>query len=385
MSNIITKELEGRVSKALASKPTLDTYKSTIDKYLSMNTNKYFIQGPGERPIFSSDMKNQYIQTVGLTQELITKTIKLSKEIKSNWNIMNDPVNTAIALALRYFLSKKNKDFIQYTHWYLVISTYPSYHYKYFKHGVNEACMNYTIANLSQKFKIKQSDTLLTTFTRMIQVCTDLHKDKLIKGDDKAIVKYIQDVHARMNSLLKNVAVEYYHNYENDRYLKIDKDIFDDDKYYEGESNSYIIDQLSNKVVTHMVINGPDMKLVQLAAKTNNVSTNLMRNYTETMINDQHREEIRTIVENILQLFLNSTEERHTTSDIRSNNFIIYCLQLYKRSNTTDPNITSIKNILDKWLVDLGIRTKTSRAATVINFRRAFFTFFVMSIQKIAG
>ena len=385
MSNVIVKELEETVSKALSSKDNLKDYKETIDKYLSSNTHKYFIPGPGERPIFADEYKNRYISLVGLTSDKIMSTIKNSKDIKSNWNIMNDPFNTALSLALRYFTVKKNEDYIRYTKWYLIVATYPSYHYKYFKHGVNESCMNYTIANLSGKYKMKQTANIWNTFTDMVDTAFELHKEKITKGEDKAFVAFIQDIHARMNSLIKNIASEYYDNYEHQRYLKLEHDIYDDDNYYESESNSYVIDQLANKVVTHMVVNGPDMKLVQLAAKTNEVSVNQMRNYTQTMINDKHRDEIRIVVESILYLFLNATDERHTPKDIGTNNFMIYCLHLYKRSNTVDPNIIRIKSILDKWLQDLGLMQKTTRNATVINFRRAFYTFFVMSIQKIAG
>ena len=63
---------------------------------------------------------------------------------------------------------------------------------------------------------------------------------------------------------------------------------------------------------------------------------------------------------------------------------MIYCLQIYRRSNTTDKNIIKIKAILDKWLKDLGLMDKTNRTATIVSFRKALFTFFVMEIQKIA-
>jgi hypothetical protein len=219
----------------------------------------------------------------------------------------------------------------------------------------------------------------------MIDTAYNHHKKAIIDGDDKAFVKYIQDVHTRLNSLIKNIAREYYDNYENQRYLKTEHESFEDESYYEADSNSYVIDRLTNKVVTHLVVNGPDMKLVQLAAKTNSVSVNELRNYTQTMVNEKQREDIQSIVEALLFLFLNSPDEHHTASDIGTNTFMIYCLQVYKRSNTTDKNIIKIKDILDRWLDELGLTAKVSRTATIVNFRRALYTFFVMSIQKIAG
>lgn len=385
MSSVIVDELGNDVSKALSSKDNLTEYKNFIDKYLAANSNKYFIPGPGERPVFTTEQENKYISLVGLTTDKISKTVKNTKSIKDSWNVMNKPMNIALPLALRYFTMKKNEDYVKYTLWYTIVSLYPGCHYKYFKYGVVESCMNYTIANLSGKYGVKQTGNMWNTFTNMVETAYNLHKDKLIKSEDKAFVDFIQDVHSRMNSLIKNISREYYDNYENKRYMRIEQDNFEDNSYYEANSNSYVIDKLANQVVTHLIVHGPDMKLVQLASKTNQVSVNQMRNYTQTMINDKHRDDIRIIVESILYLFLNATDEHHTVDDIGTNNFMIYCLQLYKRSNTVDPNIIRVKSILDNWLIELGLTGKTQRTATVVNFRRALYTFFVMTIQKVAG
>lgn len=385
MASTIVNALGKDVEKGLSNKNNLSEYKDMIDKYLSNNTTKYFISGPGERPIFSTDMANKYIQLIGLDRDKINKVIKDSKSIGSNWYIMNNPFNVANVLATRYFAIKKDKDFLKYTKWYLLVSMYPTIHFKYFKYGTNEACMNYTVANLTGKYKLKQTANMWSSFTEMIDTAYELHEKKIIEGDDKSFVKYIQDVHTRMNSLVKNIAREYYDNYENQRYLKSEHESFEEDSYYEADSNSYLIERLTNKVVTHLVVNGPDMKLVQLAAKTNSVSVNELRNYTQTMVNEKQREDIRTIVEALLFLFLNSSDVQHTSKDIGTNTFMIYCLQVYKRSNTTDKNVIKIKSILDRWLDELGVSNRISRAATIVNFRRALYTFFVMSIQKIAG
>ena len=59
-----------------------------------------------------------------------------------------------------------------------------------------------------------------------------------------------------------------------------------------------------------------------------------------------------------------------------------YCLKLYRRSNTTNKNIVEIKNILDKWLVELELTKKSKREATITGFKKAFYTFFVLEIQQ---
>lgn len=382
-SSLITKELYDKVEKSLKNKDTLKTYKDTIDKYLAINHDKYFSIGPLERPIFSTTSSDNYIELVGLTREEISKVLKKSKAVGSGWYIMNNPFNVANVLATRYFLITKNPEFVKFTQWYLIVSFYPSIHFKYFKYGVNEACMTYTVNNLSGKYRIKQEGNLWNIFTKMMETMLELHEKNLIKGDDKAFVRYIQDAHTRINSLIQNIASEYYDNYENQRFLSTEHESFEEDDYYEADSNSYAIERITNKVVTSLVVNGPDMKLVEMSAKMNDVSVNQLRNYVSTMINEKQRDDIKKIVEALLFLFLfNKDGETHSPRDVGTNDFLIYCLKVYKKSNTNDDNIKTIKTILDKWLDDLGLLNKTANKPTINNFRKALFTFFVMTIQK---
>ena len=61
---------------------------------------------------------------------------------------------------------------------------------------------------------------------------------------------------------------------------------------------------------------------------------------------------------------------------------MIYCLKIYKRSNTTNKNVIKIKAILDKWIDEVGVKENTGREATVLNYKKSFYTFFVLSIEK---
>ena len=44
---------------------------------------------------------------------------------------------------------------------------------------------------------------------------------------------------------------------------------------------------------------------------------------------------------------------------------------MYKKSNTKNENIVKIKTIIDKWLDEVGLTSKTMRTATIVNFRKA--------------
>ena len=90
-SSTLTDKLYKNVENALSQKKNQDKYREDLDKYLSANSDRYFIIGPGERPIFSDSNINNYIQLVGLDSLTIKRTLKESKNIGANWNIMNNP------------------------------------------------------------------------------------------------------------------------------------------------------------------------------------------------------------------------------------------------------------------------------------------------------
>ena len=381
----ITDLLYPKVQKALSNPDNLLKYKKDLDKYMAANTDKYFISGPGMRPIFTETHRQAYLDSVGLTTVDVKQAIKQSKHIGNNWKIMNDPFNTANALTTRYFAEKKNKEYIKWSQWYLLIALYPSLHYKYFKYNTNEACMEYTVNNMSDKFKIRQLKSLWTTLCDMIEIAYQLHEERILTGKDIAYVKYVQDVHTRINSLLKNIADKYYENYEQQKFVETEFESFEEDNYHEANSTSYDIDRLTNNCLTQLILHGADMRLVEIAAKTSQVSVNELRTCMAKIINDGHKDDIKTVIENILFLFLFNTDgESHSVRDVGTNTFMIYCLQVYKRSNTTNKNVVAIKNTIDNWLDETQITAKRSRTATILCFKKAFFTFFVMSIQKYA-
>ena len=379
----ITIQLYPKVEKTLKDKDVLKTFKKNLDEYLGRNADVYFDAGPGKRPIYADSEISEFISLIGLTANEITSTIKSSTGVKSSW-FMLKPYNVATALSVRYFLMTKNPEYQKMSVGYLVIALYPPLHYRYFRHGVNDACMQYTLNNISNKFNIKKSDNLWSTLLNLGIMAMELHTDELLEGKDIAYVNYIQDVQTRMNNTLKNIANVYYDNHDNQRFLKLEKESFEDETYYEADSNSYAVERITNKVLTHMLMHGPDMKLVEVAAKANKVSIAEMRNFASTIIVEQNMDDIRAVIESILFLFLFNDDDTnlHSAQQIKTNDFMTYCLQIYKRSNTTNKNIVRIKNILDKWLDQLGLTQRTSRTATMISFRKALFMFFVMEIQR---
>ena len=183
----------------------------------------------------------------------------------------------------------------------------------------------------------------------------------------------------RINNLLKNICNEFMKNYKSGNYIAYEDDDSDPENFKMSSSSSHTISNLSDKITMRLITDGPPIKLVTAAARNNKVSVNELRNYLNTMIRNENRDEIKELIEAILFIYL--FDKKNKIEDINSNKFITYTITLYRKSNANDKNIHRIKEILDSWLERLDIYKKTQRLATINDFRRALYVFFVMCIS----
>ncbi|NNV04748.1 hypothetical protein, partial [Brevibacillus sp. MCWH] len=120
-----------------------------------------------------------------------------------------------------------------------------------------------------------------------------------------------------MNSLMRKISVEFYKNHQNSMYLNTEQDNFDEENYRESDSNSYAVERVTNTVVLKLIVDGPDTKVINTAAKFCQVSVNELRNYVNTILTNENREKIRELTESILFLYL--FDSQNTVRDIKYN------------------------------------------------------------------
>ena len=388
MSKILVNSLYNNVETALETKANLQKFKSNLDSYMVQYMSIYSSPGPSKRPIFSEKNINDFFQVVGLSHKQVNDALKEVKKSIPIGQVASTPVYTPISLAFRYFLIKNDKANVDRCLGYLIIAMYPALHWRYYKsfgQEPNPAAMAYTLNNLSNKFNIKHTNSLWEALMELERTCLNYFKRDLIRGDDNDIIRFINSARTRMNSFLRKITNEFMTVLSEKKYLGNEFESFDEDNYHEADSDTYAIDRIVNKVVTTLVVNGPDMKLIELSARNCKVSTNLLRSYVTTMIGGEHRDDIEAIVEALIYLYIQSsdTNKGHSASEVGTNNFFIHCMKVYKKSNTIDKNVIKVKTILDRWLDELDISKYTSRKGTINDFRRALYTFFVLTIVKV--
>jgi len=378
--SVLLDELYPLVEKGLSKKENSMKIKKAVGEFLDRNSEKLTTIGPIHQMMFTDeDMKKLY-DAIEVPPEQIKEIIKKSPYIQTQWKIMNNPFNSACVLALRFYKLHKNDEMVNSVLIYLTMSMYPSLFHKYFQFEPNENIMNYTINSLSNKFKIKQTGTIYGALIDTVRVNDTKYGDEVLHGTDKELVDYINSIKTRLNSLLKHISIEFYKNHENKNYMNSDSDNLEEENYHEADSNLYAIERITNNVVLKLTVEGPNIKLINMAAELSQVSRNELRNYVNSMVLNNNRDDIKIIVESILFLFL--FDSQNQIQELSSNKFLLYCREMYRKSNTNDENIIKIKKILDSWLTDLGTYKKTQRLATINSFRKALFMFFVISIQN---
>jgi hypothetical protein len=265
---------------------------------------------------------------------------------------------------------------------YLTLSMYPSLHAKYFKYEPNDQIMAYTILHMSNKYKIKQSGTVMAAMFDTTRVSDEHYSKEILRGTDKDIADYILSFKTRLNGFMKNICSEFMKQHSAKNYLNYEVDNEDEENYMQSDSNSYLITRVANASVLTLSVQGPNAVVVKSAAKLNDVSVNSLRSTLIAICRDKKSNaEMRELVSNILYLFLFDGE--HVKDDINSSRFLLFSMEIYKKANTTDKNIVRIKEILDNWIGVYSPQYKKSNAVGTINaFRKALYTFFVLTIQK---
>ena len=376
---VLRTELYPYVEKAFSDQKKLKQYEEIIAKYIDKNSELLSAIGPLNIILFTDKDKEPIFNLIGVTPAQVKAIKNKSKDRKTKDNLIESPFSTLMAVIISYFGVKKNSNMVQMSTFYLTMSMYPFIYHRSFPYQPNENVMNYTINNLSKKFKIKQTSNFMVAIIETAMGAYNLHEKGLLDGIDDSHTQFIYAVKTRVSSFIKKIAREFYENHKNGKYLNIEFESNEEDKYREADSSIYVINGKADAVTLRLVIDGPPMKLITLAANTQKVSINELRNYITTKVKNENRDEIHSIVESILYLYL--FDEKNNINDINTDQFLLYCMDVYRRSNTTDKNVVNIKKILDSWLEDLGTYKKTQRAATINNFRKAMYCFFVTAIM----
>ena len=382
ITSVILANIYPKVEQAFTSKETQRKFSAIVASYVDRNVNRLSTAGPSKRTLFSDMERNKVYDLINFDPKICKAIVKQSNYIKASWKIVNDPFNLVMMMILRYAKLNQLDQINQLAVTYLTLSMYPSLHYKYFKFEPNEAIMQYTINNLSNKFKVKQVGNILQALVDTTALADKTYDKNIRHANDKELTDYINAYKTRLNSLIKKIRDAFEKDYRSGNYMNTERDNEDENDFKTSDSNSLLIQRIVDQVVLKLSVNGPDSHIVDISAKMNQVSVNETRNTVNQLTqNKDESVNIRALCESILYLYLFNGENH--VNDLNGSKFLTFCLAVYKKSNTNDENVIKVKSILDTWIEKYSeTYRKTQRVATLNNFRRALYTFFVFTLQR---
>lgn len=382
ITSVILANIYPKVEQAFTSKETQRKFSAIVASYVDRNVNRLSTAGPSKRTLFSDMERNKVYDLVNFDPKTCKAIVKQSNYIKASWKIVNDPFNLVMMMILRYAKLNQLDQINQLAVTYLTLSMYPSLHYKYFKFEPNEAIMQYTINNLSNKYKVKQVGNILQALVDTTALADKTYDKNIRHANDKELTDYINAYKTRLNSLIKKIRDAFEKDYRSGNYMNTERDNEDENDFKTSDSNSLLIQRIVDQVVLKLSVNGPDSRIVDISAKMNQVSVNETRNTLNQLTqNKDESVNIRALSESILYLYLFNGENH--VNDLNGSKFLTFCLAVYKKSNTNDENVIKVKSILDTWSEKYSeTYRKTQRVATLNNFRRALYTFFVFTLQR---
>ncbi len=380
---VLVTELSPIIQKSISDKSKLLELVSGISKFIDSRSDILYAVGPIGNIVITDADKEIIFNTAGLTRETVKESIKRATYIEKSWNLANDPFNIASALLIRELRINKHDKEANLVLLFLAYRFYSGKYGSYFKFDPDPKIMEWVINNMSKKFIVKQYGSIQNTIKHVSIVSDQKYVGELLHGDDKDIVNYIQSLQTRVVGILRKIANEFYEQKENgNSYINFEGDNLDEENFHLADSDSFLAKRLKDKTLIYMRVNGIQYKLINIAARMNDISEINIRNAIEE-ISEKKSSEIDELISLILDIFI--IENQGSLQDIQSINFIKDSIMLYKKSNTKNSNTLRIKEILDTWLRECSeMYRKSNREDTLAKYRRAVYTYYVLNIQKAA-
>jgi hypothetical protein len=380
MKSIIIEQIYKKVEISLKNKENQEKIKKYIKEYISKNNEILLNPYPIEHLPFTDEDRNIMYEIANITEKEISTAIKNIHFVNSSWKTINNPFNFLMLSFIRFFEQQKNREMTESCLLYLSFQFYGMQHVRYLRY-VQKETMQYTIEHLSNKHDIKQYGSVLKAIYKKVLVSHQTYEKNLLSEDDKKLIDYVVSLNNRIKQWIIGIMLEYKKNKESNKYFNAVSDELHDEENYRITSNTSMdLTILTNKIGIEIVKDPVNLKLVEISAKITDVSyPSLIRTVNDIKRNEDHKI-INEFIKLILELFI--VEGKKKPENIASKDFINFILALYNQSNTVDQRLIRIKEILDEWLQkNSEIYLKTNRVATKVNWRKAVFIYFCLSIQ----
>lgn len=362
-------------------------FKALVERFIDKNSDKLNEPCPISLIPFTDNDKDDYYRLFNTNEKVVKTVIKeaLTKvsDVAKFRLVSQNPVFVVLYCAIRYYTLKKDKLGVNASTAIYALAAYPSIFSKYFKHGTNEGVMRYTADQLTEKYIFKTTGNVFKALTTSMNSSYTYLIPFFSSMEDAEVVRFIQRVRNDQNSLIKKIAIRYNDNFIKGNSIQTQNETYDTGEIIDDiQNDTSIVELIADKVSLNIITQGLNLNFLKIAATWSDVSMIELRIYVTQILVNKRMDELKSFITSILFIYL--FDEHHKKEDIHSKQWISYGISLFRRTNSNDKNVETIKGILNKWGNDTGIHSKFNRAHTQSDYKKGIFWYIMLSIQNIA-
>lgn len=397
-SHIMLEKLYPKIAAVLSTPQGDKKFKQLIGQYMDRNSEKLHTSGPVYLIPFTSVEKAQYCDLFGLEYKLSGSSKEQKIHIPEVDKLIDDVVNSLgsksdfkllkgnqifwiFYCCIRYYHIKKDQKGLNSALAIYALADYPAVFSLFFKYGADEAVMQYTIDNLTEKFIIKQQGHIFGALFVSIQNSYNFLKAFMNDASDKEMIRWIQRIRNDQKSMIKKICDQYMKNHAAGLRITLTKDTYSDEMRIDvdEQNKTSSVEAVGRKITLKILTQDINLRLISMVAKISGVSISETRFYLAKIISDKYTDDIQKFIEAILFLYL--YDENKKAEDINSRYFLHWSEDLFRKTNSNNDNIRRIKETLDKWAEEVGVHEKYRREASRVNYKKAIFFYFIFCIQ----
>jgi len=356
-----------------------------VAEYIDTNSDKLYTDIITQRLFFGSNKELEYqkktpFKLTGLDRRTVENYVKKNKFVDNRWYLLTNNFPWVMFGIIRYFYVNNQQENAYKALMYLTLYFYSSLHYKFFPYEPNDNIMRYTVSEMSNKYDLKSEGNLFKMLNKKMEVFQTTYTELLVDADDESAKDYLMYWRDRLNSSLKNIANLYYSVSKEGKYINQEYESFEEEDYREIDNNSLLISKLSNNATMTIINEGVNREVTKISASISGISQKGLHEAIVKIIENEN-ELIKELIQNSLQIFI--ADEGNKSDTVGSKKFILFGQKVLSKSNTKNESVIRIKEILDHWLSNYSDRyIKSSRAATLNNFRRGTYMYFIFETQQ---
>ena len=383
-SHIIIDKIYPSIESVLSTPYGDRKFKQLVGNYMDRNSEKLHTSGPVHMIPFGDIDKAHYFELFKLTTKDVVKVVtEVTDQIttKSDFKLLKgNPIFWVFYCCIRYYTLKKDEKGLNTALAIYALSVYPSVFSLFFKYGADEGVMQYTMDQLTEKYLMKQGGHLFGGLFLSIKHSYDFLKNSMKDGSDKEIIRFIQRIRNDQKSMIKNICDQYMKNHAKGLRVSLSKDSHDEVQLdIDNDNNTTIVSVVTNNIVNQLITNGIDLRRVTQCKDIAGIGLSDCRFYLSKIISVKYTKQIESFIHSVIFLYL--YDEHKKREDINSSNFLVWSSELFRKTNSNNANIKCIKDTLDLWGEETGVHAKFKREASRVNYKKAIFWYFILSIQ----